>query len=307
MRLRPPVADDAPAVLAVLLARDEIDLGRPDYTLDDLRDEWRLGEFDLATDAVVVEADRGLIVGYAVVRSPGALAVVAPGHEGRGVGTLLLRWTERRQREQGRDRYRQWVAATNEGAARLLRAAGYAPERVYTRMVRPLDEVTGAGGVPAGFSLRPVDPARDAPDLHAVDAASFAALPDYQPESLNAFREEHLGAHDFDSAMSRVAERDGRVVGFLLARHWRDDAAGFVDLLAVHPDFQGRGVGTALLESAFARFAASGLREAQLGVASDNPRALRLYERAGMRPAFQSYIYARAVPARVDSTREPEG
>ncbi len=37
---------------------------------------------------------------------------------------------------------------------------------------------------------------------------------------------------------------------------------------------RGRGLGSALLLSAFAAFATAGLREAQLGVASDNPRAL---------------------------------
>ena len=50
-----------------------------------------------------------------------------------------------------------------------------------------------------------------------------------------------------------------------------------------------------MLGTAFARFAAVGLREAQLGVASDNPSALRLYERQGMRKRFRYDTYERAV------------
>jgi hypothetical protein len=47
MHLRAPDLSDAPAVLAVMTARDRVDLGRPDYTLDDLRDEWSASEVDL--------------------------------------------------------------------------------------------------------------------------------------------------------------------------------------------------------------------------------------------------------------------
>jgi hypothetical protein len=42
-------------------------------------------------------------------------------------------------------------------------------------------------------------------------------------------------------------------------------------------------------------FASAGLREAQLGVASDNPRALRLYERVGMSARFRVDTYQRPV------------
>jgi ribosomal protein S18 acetylase RimI-like enzyme len=95
---------------------------------------------------------------------------------------------------------------------------------------------------------------------------SFKWSPDHEPYSFNAFYEEHLGAHDLDRELSFVAERGEEPVGFLLSRRWPDRNAGFIDLLGVHPDHRGRGLATAMLGTAFARFAAAGLREAQLGV-----------------------------------------
>ena len=71
------------------------------------------------------------------------------------------------------------------------------------------------------------------------------------------------------------------------------EGIGYVDVLGVHPDHQRRGVGSALLRAAFARFAAAGLDPAVLGVASDNPDARNLYARLGMRPRFQSDTYKR--------------
>jgi mycothiol synthase len=294
MRLRAPVPDDAPAVLAVLVARDLVDLGVPEYKLGDLLDEWRASDLDLTKDARVVQADGRQIVAYAIVHRRGSFAVVAPDHEGRGIGSLLLRWTERRERERGADRHRQWTAASNARAATLLRSAGYTLVRSYSRMARPLDDVPTADPTPAGVRLRPVDVDHDAAALHALDAASFATSPDYIPEPLHSFREEHLSAHDFEPGLSRVIETDAGIIGFLLTCRWPEGVA-FVDILAVDPGHQRRGLGTLLLLNAFAAFAADGFREAQLGVASDNPDGLRLYERVGMTARFQFDVYERAL------------
>jgi mycothiol synthase len=278
-----------------MTARDVADLGAPDYTLEDLRQEWSLSDFDLAKDAVVAEGNDTRIVGYAIVRGPGALVVVAPQDEGHGIGTLLLPWVRRRERELRRECHRQWIASSNERGRAFLLGAGYRPARSYWRMVRSLVDVEDPGSPPRGFELRPLDVERDAVALHALDQASFSANPDYREETFWEFRDEHLRAHDLDPELSLVARHDHDYAGFLLARRWRAERVGFVDILAVHPDFQRRGVGSTLLRSAFYGFATAGLREAQLGVASDNPRALELYEGVGMTPRYRFDTYEQPI------------
>ncbi|MGN6871795.1 MAG: GNAT family N-acetyltransferase [Solirubrobacteraceae bacterium] len=296
MRYRAPVPADAPAVLAVFEARDIADLGEAEQTLEELQDEWRSSDLDLESNGRVVEDADGRIVAYAAVRRQGTLALVAPDQEGRGIGSRLLEWAESRDRESGRDLHRQWAAGTNATARALLTRVGYRRARSYSRMVCSLAGVAAAPDPPAGFRLRSIDPVRDVTALHAVDAASFAPSPDYTPESLTEFTAEHLGAHDFDAGLSRVAIDGQEIVGFLIAGHRPEERVAYVHILAVAPERQNRGLGTAMLQSAFAAFAAAGLREVRLGVASYNPRALHVYQRLGMRERFRFDVYER--PAR---------
>ncbi|MGZ4298087.1 MAG: N-acetyltransferase family protein [Solirubrobacteraceae bacterium] len=294
MRLRPPVWEDASAVLDVLIARHTADLGLPLFRLEEVLDEWRAPDVTLREDAILIEIDDA-IAAYAIVHRPGAFAVVAPAFEGRGVGARLLAWVEQRESERRCDAHRQIAASTNARARELLEGAGYRQVRSYWRMARPLDRGVDAVDPPAPISLRALDPDADGPALHALDADSFGSVPDYIPVSYEMFVSEHLRAHDVAPDLSLVAQDGERIVGFLLARRWPHEATGYVDLLAVAPSHQRRGIGTALLTHGFAGFARAGLVQAQLGVASDNPRGLRVYEAAGMGPRFRFDVFERGV------------
>jgi mycothiol synthase len=302
MRLRPPVLDDAAAVLTVLTARDRADLGAADHQLASLVASWRTPAVDLCADARVVELG-GEVVAYGIVQRSGSMAVVSPDREGAGIGSRLLRWTQERERQRGGTSHRQWVAGGNWSAAMLLTGSGYVRVRSYFRMSRRLgvpghhDPVAGALAGPEPAVIRALDIDRDAEALHALDAASFAGAADYEPQPLDEFVAEHLRAADLERGLSWVADCHGRVAGFMLGHRWEPARVGFVDLLAVHPAEQGRGIGMALLRAAFDGFTAEGLGEVQLGVASDNPGALRLYDRAGMTPRFRFDVYERPLTA----------
>jgi len=294
MQLRPPAAHDASAVLDVILAREQADRGRAESTLADLQEEWSLGGFQLAADAVVCEQAGGEVVGYAAVLRSHSVALVAPTYEGKGVGGALLSWIEARECALGRTHHRQGVASTNKRGEHLLLSHGYRHERSYLRMVRKLDDAPSETPHPH-VSLRELDTACDVLPVYALDADSFADSPDYIPMSFAAFCDEHLHTHDLAPELSAVAEHEGELIGFLLTRRRREQLVGFIDVLAVSPRHQRRGIGTALLERAFARFHRAGLSQAQLGVASSNPLAMALYERLGMRPVYSIDAFERPV------------
>jgi len=281
-RLRPLTLADADDVLRVVQARQTADLGAPDVTAGDVFDLWQASSFDLAADAVLAVDPVGAVIGYAMLWTPGALAVVDPAREGEGVGSALLAWAEQRARVSGRSVHRQLIASRNGAGHELLERAGYRQVRSYWRLVRALDLALEAPAPPAGVSIAPIQPAVDLRALSAAAETAFAGSADYEPETFGALLEEHLTAHDFDPSLSRVAWRMTNVVGFALCSRWTEQAAGYVGLLGVDPSERGQGLGSTLLVSVFAAFAAAGLREAYLEVASDNPRALGLYEGVGM-------------------------
>jgi ribosomal protein S18 acetylase RimI-like enzyme len=135
----------------------------------------------------------------------------------------------------------------------------------------------------------------DAARLRLIANLAFAGDSTYEPKTLETWTRREFNGHDVDHALSRVAVDHGEPVGFALARRWEQDMI-YVPLLAVHPDAQGKGVGARLLRSVFAAAAAAGQRQVRLNVASDNPNAVKLYERVGMRQAWRVDDYQKALP-----------
>ena len=86
-----------------------------------------------------------------------------------------------------------------------------------------------------------------------------------------------------------LAERDGRVVGVLLACQAREnDGAGepvpgllHISYVATHPEFWGRGIASQLLAGIASKARAMHNDALQLWVVTNNDRARALYERCG--------------------------
>jgi ribosomal-protein-alanine N-acetyltransferase len=298
VRLRPANGRDLKSVHAVVAARERIERGSAEHRLADLSEQWRLPGFDLAADARVAEGAAGRLVGYGEVCHEGSLVVVAPDAEGGGVGTILLGFVEARAPELGHTVHRQLIASSNESGERLLRRAGYHLARSNHRMRIAL---AGSGGRRAGaglaatIRLRQLDPDGDAVTLHALDCDAFSGQPGYRSERFDAFVAEHLRGHDLDAGLSSVVEAAGRMIGFTLVRRRMPEGVGYVDLLAVHPDLQGRGVGSALLGAVIDACRSAGLGAVELTVSSHNSRAIRLYRRHGLEPVHRSDIYEKLI------------
>jgi ribosomal protein S18 acetylase RimI-like enzyme len=73
------------------------------------------------------------------------------------------------------------------------------------------------------------------------------------------------------------------------------NGVGMIPQIAVHPSFQGRGLGNALIQHSFERFKSLGFHTVTLTVTKQNRRAFAWYQRLGfkIRKEFGAYVWER--------------
>lgn len=282
MRLRAPRADEAQAVLEVIVASDIANIGRPDYTLQDVLNDWALPDLDRERDVFVVEDDAGTLIGWADVDERGARVAVHPEHEGRGVGTLLREAVQRRMRERGFV-VQQGIITANAAAAEHLRAAGWERVQVYRRMRADLRG--SAVPPPLDVSVRRFDLDAEGRAVHELIETAFAEIAFNAPNSFANWCTE-VAAKSAPEFRLALDDEQG-LVGAAVGERWEGDV-GYVAQLAVAARGRGRGYGRALLLALLDAFRAAGLTSAELSVAGTNRSATGLYESAGMTPDFGS-------------------
>jgi mycothiol synthase len=282
MRLRPPESDDAHAVLELIVARDIADLGRPDYTLEDVRSDWGAPGIDVGRDAWLAEDD-GAALGYALLDDRGAaLITVPPASEGRGVGTALREAAEARALERGEALVRQFVPISNEPARAHLLAAGYWPAYSYFRMRMDLAD---APAPPEDIRARPFSRGPDDAPVHALVEEAMAGVSGNEPRSLESWQAAKVDKEGWDPSLWLLHEDADGLAGVVLCERW-EDGVGYVDYLAVAARARGQGLGRALLLHGLAALRDAGLSVAELSVQGENASATRLYESVGMRPVW---------------------
>lgn len=282
--LRPPTAADGEPVLAVMVARDIADIGRPDVRLQDVVGDWSAPDIDPLLDCFVADDD-GAVVGYAVVDAQGATALVDPDAEGRGIGTTLRRAVEDRARERGQP-IRQMVYAGSAGVAHL-EAAGYRPMHFYQRLRAPLDVIPQAPPV----VTRVFDLEADAPEVHALIELAFSEIEGNTPEPYESWRS-RMAART-DPAFRLALDDEEGLVAVATGERWQEECSGYVAHLAVAPRARGRGHGRNALLAMLAAFRDAGLGYGQLAVHGTNMPALGLYESLGMSRDFRQEVWGR--------------
>jgi mycothiol synthase len=298
--------DDAAAVLAMQHRHQLAVLGRPDATLDDIRDQ--LADPDLDPASPVVLDETGRVLGCGLVFHDGDSSraeldvVVDPGDGAVHADALLtaalrLAVDAARTRGQAEVRADQGCYRDDAAFAAVLQRAGFAPATAFHRMRRELDEPVHVD-LPPGVAVERIDD-DDEPALrraHRLHNATFAGHFGFTTRSW----EHWLAAHQARTGMGPLwfATLDGDDVGFLheTSQFVEDEDAGYVLRLGVDRRTRGRGVAKALLLSSFAAMRERGRVAALLHVDSANATgATRLYESVGMRPVVVIDVWRRTV------------
>jgi mycothiol synthase len=290
-RSRPASEVDADSIYRVIHDYDVSMVGYSDFARDDLFELFREEHFDIQRDTRVVLDREGRVVGFATLwgREPGrryiGFAVVAREHTGRGIGTHLLGFLERRMAEHVADEdgaiLHNFIDRADVAARRLVEAVGFSEVRRHYTMAIDLGERDTEPSVPAGISIRTCHE-DDAELIHALTEETFAEHWGHTPLSFERWRKQYYERSDTDLSMWFLASEGDEPAGFLVGRAM--DGLGWVGDLGVRKPHRRRGIASALLRHSFADFQRRGLSKVGLGVdASNETNAVRVYEKVGMR------------------------
>ena len=283
--------EDAPAVNALVIAADEAVQGWSDSTETDLTHWWR--EVDLGHDSWVVDYGSAPAA-YGVLYPQGDTAdldcYVHPERKGLGLGSWLLACGEERARERELAKAHAWALAPDRDAQRLFELRGYREVRRYYHMLIDMDEPPPEAEWPKGFTVDTFAP-EDAKVFHATLNEAFAEEWNWIPMPFERWLELRVRAPDADPSLWFIVREGDETAAVLRGDAQRFDS-GWIGAVGVRKPWRKRGLGLALLHHAFGEFYGRGEKRVGLGVDSQNPTgATRLYERAGMRVAYEAIAY----------------
>jgi mycothiol synthase len=223
-----------------------------------------------------------------------AFGLLAPREQGgRGLGSFLLDWAKDASRRRASRNLRTVISPGDEAARPLVAARGFRLVRHFYRMVVDLSEPPAEPHWPEGFSLSTMLPAEE-PILCEVIEEAFAAEWGRPSRSFEEWQRAVFSQDSFDAALCYLVREDGRAVA---AEHCaRRFGMGWIGSIGVLAPWRRRGLGEALLLHGFGELYRRGERRIGLGVDASNPTgATRLYERVGMRVAWQADTYEKAL------------
>lgn len=272
-------------------------------TPEELAREWKNEGFILETNAWVVEASNGQIVGYEEFNNRHAHAkydgdgYVHPEFMGRGIGTAMLRAMDERAREEMklaepdlRVYIRNGMSIGDTISREMHEAEGYQPIRFSWRMEINLTEAPPAPVWPKGVELRPFVLADHNQAVFEAHEEAFSDHWGHTPGTFANWQNRMTNREAFDPSLWFIAWDGDQIAGYSLCRYRM--GIGWVGSLGVRRPWRKHGLGMALLLHSFGEFHKRGMNTVGLGVDASNPTgATRLYQKAGMKIAAEYVIY----------------
>jgi ribosomal protein S18 acetylase RimI-like enzyme len=289
------------------------------FSIDEMRNIFSTPGFDMESSLRVVLSPQEEIVACGLVLDlsdppvhPNVYGCVRRGYEGRGLGTYIVDWAEKRAvqalercPEQARVSMYVQTAPSHQATVHLLERQGLTPVRYSWIMMKDLDEMPPKPNWPEGIRIQTF---ADYNHLEAILKAADEAFKDHwghvdrstDAERLTRFRHQIENDPDFDPSLWILAMDGDEIAGLSLCdpKLGTDRETAMVATLGVRRPWRRKGLGLALLQYSFGEFKKRDYQRVALGVDTQNlSGATRLYEKAGMQIAREFVIYEKELRA----------
>ena len=322
-KMRPFTLNDAKAAVDLFNAHSQALFGWDEVELDDMINDWTSPGLNIEETIRVIEDDNGKMIGYVEVwdtSKPHVIKYVwGVLHPDAWDGDLyydMLTWAEdcARQRielapEGSRIILKQTLPNKDKSRKAVLEAYGFDLVRHFYRMQINLDEEPQKPHTPEGITIRPIEMNHELQEAILTMDEAFEDHWGYvkQPEKSLMEQWQHFieNDKDFDPSLWYVAIEGDQIVGNCRchANVVEDPHMGWVAQLAVRKPWRKRGLGRAMLITAFNTFFQRGKQRVGLAVDATNlTNATRLYEKAGMHVSLQYDTYEKELRPGEDLT-----
>lgn len=277
LTVRSATMADVDAVTDVITACEIEAHGVAEIEVEEVSESWARPSVDLVGDVVVV-LDGDLVVAWAETYRGRGEGFVLPAYRGRGIGTALVEWWTARAAEHGIEVAGQTVSDDDPTAVELLQGLGCTVAHTSWILQLPLgDEPPAPAAPPDDIALRLLQPGEERAMFQLIEEA-FAHWEGRHANVYEDWAAMTVAAPRWEPWMGVVAVAGDKLVGAAVLRTYPGE--GWIDQIAVAGEYQGRGIGRALLQHTFRFFHG---RQPAVGLSTDSRTgALDLYLHVGM-------------------------
>lgn len=293
-----PLRQDIDDVFRFMNQCDIAEFGEPDTSREDLDLQW--DEIDIERDAWLAHDPQGHVIGYCDVARDNEFfnidIYIHPHFSPQGVEDLLMRNCERRIREvasthglESNSAMIGYATRTNQRQQQVYEKNGFERVNYHFRMQIDLPEPVEPPQWPVQYRLetyRDVDES----DLYQLVESAFT-WPGHVMPPLESWRNHIFRGGRYDPQYFVLVRDEEMLVGAALS--YDEEVQGWIRQLAVHKEYQGKGLGSLLLRHMFSIYRQKNIKRIALGVSSKNENACQFYERHGMYRSREFIEYRR--------------
>ncbi|MCI0713974.1 MAG: GNAT family N-acetyltransferase [Chloroflexi bacterium] len=308
LKMRPPTMDDLQSMVDTINAYYLKRIGLATYSLEHLQSIISSPHVNLETDYRVIVNEQNetvAIMGLTTVDPFVENEIrfrIHPDYEGMGLEEMLYDWAQQRAQENihlapadARVVLTNWLSAKDTSGNALVEARGFAKVRDFAKMKIDLENADIPEPVfPPDITIRSYSELNDVQVLTEAINLSFRDHWGFFDEKVEEIQHWLETAPHIDTDYFFLAMDGDNIAGMSLClMHMTEDMdAGYIDTVAVMPQYRRQGIALNLLHHSFRALKVAGRKRALLDVDADSlTGATRLYEKAGMHVDRKNYAW----------------